>query len=79
MNLTLYHVEGCQYCQKVRDFMMQNGIIIPLIDIHQNRVYIDELIKIGGKKQVPCLMINGKALYESDDIINWLKKNWKKI
>jgi glutathione S-transferase len=33
----------------------------------------NDLIKIGGKKQVPCLIINGKALYESDDIVAYLK------
>ncbi len=47
-------------------------------DTHENPVYRDELIKIGGKPQVPCLVIDGKALYESSDIIEWLKKNHKK-
>lgn len=32
------------------------------------------LVKVGGKQQVPCLMINGEALYESDDIIVYLEK-----
>ena len=41
----------------------------------QNRI---ELIAIGGKSQTPCLVINGKAMYESDDIIDWLKNNLKK-
>lgn len=77
MNLTLYHFEGCPYCARVRDFMAQNRISIPLKDTHANRAYGEELIKIGGKKQVPCLVIDGKALYESLDIIDWLKKNWR--
>lgn len=77
MNLTLYHFEGCPYCGGVRDFMAQNNISIPLKDIHANPAYGEELIKIGGKKQVPCLVIDGKALYESLDIIEWLKKNWR--
>ena len=38
----------------------------------------DELIKIGGDSQVPCLTIDGQAMYESDDIIDWLKENYKK-
>ena len=38
-----------------------------------------ELIQIGGKTQVPCLIIDGQALYESDDIIDWLKKNYRSI
>ncbi|MFW5961846.1 MAG: glutaredoxin family protein [bacterium] len=34
-----------------------------------------ELIEVGGKRQVPCLFINGEPLYESRDILNWLKSN----
>ncbi len=33
------------------------------------------LLDVGGKTQVPCLVIDGKALYESNDIIEWLKEN----
>ncbi|HLD69437.1 MAG TPA: glutathione S-transferase N-terminal domain-containing protein [Candidatus Omnitrophota bacterium] len=77
MNLTLYHFEGCPYCGRVRDFMAQNHISISLKDTHANPAYQDELIKIGGKKQAPCLVIDGKALYESLEIIEWLKKNWR--
>jgi glutaredoxin 3 len=77
-NLTLYHFMGCPYCQRVRDFMNQESITIPLKDTHQNPAYKEELIKIGGKPQVPCLVIDGKAMYESMDIINWLKQNYKK-
>ena len=44
-------------------------------DIHQTPAFRDELIKIGGKGQVPCLVNDGKALYESTDIIEWFKKN----
>ncbi len=75
--LELYHYEGCSYCTRVRDYMKKNGIAIPLKDIHANPAYREELIGIGGKAQVPCLVIDGKALYESLDIIEWLKRNWK--
>ena len=34
-----------------------------------------ELIERGGKRQVPCLFIDGKALYESSDINAWLETN----
>ena len=37
-----------------------------------------DLIRIGGMMQTPCLMIDGKAMYESDDIIEWLKENYKR-
>lgn len=51
---------------------------IPTKDISQNPDLKDELVTIGGKSQVPCLVINGEALYESDDIIAWLEQNYGK-
>ncbi len=33
----------------------------------------NDLIHIGGKKQVPCLVIGNKPMYESDDIIAYLR------
>ncbi len=74
--LTLYHFEGCPYCQRVRDFLSNKGITVPMKDTHESSAYREELIKLGGKPQVPCLLINGKALYESLDIIEWFKKNY---
>ena len=73
--LTLYHFAGCPYCQRVKDFLSKENISVPMKDIHANPEYRDELIKLGGKGQVPCLVIDGKALYESTDIIEWFKKN----
>ena len=37
--------------------------------------YFDELLSIGWLDQVPMLLVNGKPLYESDDIIKFLKDN----
>ena len=75
--LTLYHFMSCPYCLKVRNYLQKAGITIPMKDTLADPKNRQELIKIGGKPQVPCLIINGKALYESDDIIEWLRKNWK--
>ena len=36
----------------------------------------DKLIEVGGKVQVPCMVIDGKAMYESDDIIAYAKENF---
>jgi glutaredoxin len=56
--------------------MAQNKISIPLKDIHEDSASMKELKRIGGKTQVPCLVIDGKALYESENIVEWFKKNW---
>jgi len=46
-----------------------------MIDIKANHANEEELIRLGGKDQVPMLLIDGKPLYESGDIIKWFKEN----
>ena len=77
-HLTLYHFEGCPNCTRVRNIMAKKNIALPLKDTHQDPTAREELIKIGGKPQVPCLVIDGNALYESLAIIEWLENNFKK-
>ena len=74
-NLVLYHYNSCSYCGKVRNFLKEKNISIAMKNTQENPAYREELIKIGGKPQVPCLVIDGQALYESDDIIDWIKSN----
>jgi len=45
-------------------------------DTHADPANTGELIKIGGRSQVPCLVIDGRALYESNDIIQWFENNY---
>ncbi len=75
--LLLYHFEGCPYCQKVRNYLSSRGIAIPMKDTRAERNSAEELIKLTGKTQVPCLVIDGKPMLESNDIIQWFEKNYK--
>ena len=73
--LELFMKPTCHYCIKVMNFMSENNITIPLRDIVADESAAETLIAIGGKRQVPCLFIDGKPLYESGDIIEWLRDN----
>lgn len=73
--LELYVMTGCPYCIKVKNFLASNGISIPQRNITIDRAAEQHLIAVGGKRQVPCLFIDGKPLYESSDIITWVQKN----
>lgn len=68
----LFYLPQCPYCKKVRDFMAEKGIELKLEDITDPKVE-EELVKLGGKAQVPMLYTGNKAIYESDDIIEFLK------
>lgn len=70
----LYVGTVCRYCKKVEDFMQENNIEIPLVNINEDRDAMIKLIDEGGKRQVPCLYHDGEYLYESDDIIAYLKE-----
>lgn len=76
MELKLYMFETCPFCRKVINELEQTGRKdVTFCDIRKNEDHRLELIKVGGKAQVPCLIIDGKPLYESDDIIKWLRQN----
>jgi glutaredoxin len=74
-DLILYYFESCPYCQKVFNYLKGKNIDLKLKNIHEDQEAASELVEVGGKNQVPCLFIDGDPLYESDDIINWLKSN----
>lgn len=70
----LYKKDVCPYCQKVMKFMTENhveGVIMK--DIIEDPKNQENLVKRGDMDQVPCLFIDGEALYESDDIIQYMK------
>lgn len=73
----LYVGAVCRFCKKVENFMEENNIDIPLVNINEDRQAMLELMEKGGKRQVPCLYHDGEYLYESDDIIAFLKENYK--
>ena len=80
-NIQLYHFKLCPFCIKVHIVMKVMGIGVACKNIRSNPIYKAELMKGGGKKQVPCIRIqkNGSErwLYESSDIIKYMKLECK--
>ena len=76
MSLKLYMLETCPYCRKVINEIESSGRTdIEFHNIRQNEGDRQELIRVGGKQQVPCLFIDGSPMYESDNIVDWLRAN----
>ena len=74
--LELFMFDTCPYCQRVLREMERSGRSdVVLRNIHKDPEARRQLIETGGKEQVPCLFIDGKPLYESLDIIAWLKNH----
>ena len=76
MSIILYHFESCPYCAKVRSAVSELGMALEMRDTRENDAYREELLELTGRTQVPCLVIDGKPMHESDDIVNYLKENF---
>lgn len=73
-SMTLYYKPMCPYCAKVLAFMEQEDIQLETKDV-QDPGNLDELKNVnGGKTQVPCLVVGGHPMLESDDIIAFLRE-----
>ena len=75
--LLLISARYCPFCVKVEQFLQYHDIVIPIVHLEDKPHYREELIVKGGLSQVPCLKIDENYLYESDDIIQWIKTNKK--
>lgn len=77
-NLSLYHLPTCLFCWRVRFAAWRMEIRLPMKNILLSPTAHRELVNEGGKMQVPCLRIEEaddvRWLYESADIIEYLKK-----
>ena len=76
MSMILYHFDSCPYCVKVRDVIKELNVELEMRDTRADDTYRQELLALAGKTQVPCLVIDGKPMHESDDIIDYLKENF---
>ena len=74
MKLELYMMDTCPFCRNVfRSIEEMGRTDIEMHDINRSMEDRERLVRDGGKLQVPCLFIDGKPMYESDDIIEWLR------
>ena len=73
--LELYVSETCPYCKKVIKFFEENCIEYIKNNV-SDPLFRSELLKLGGKDQVPFLYDteNEISMYESDDIIDYASK-----
>lgn len=76
----LYFKPECPFSLKVLNFFKDNNIVnfnsYNTTDATCGAENTRKLEEVGGQVQVPCIVIDGKAMYESDDIIEYAKENF---
>lgn len=77
MQLELYHVVSCPFSALVRDYIEKNGLKgrIAYHETDEDPKAAERLAELTGGKQVPCLIVDGKPLLESKEIVTFLARN----
>ncbi|MEM7000385.1 MAG: glutathione S-transferase N-terminal domain-containing protein [Pseudomonadota bacterium] len=72
----LFKTDLCGFCYRVRGFLEQHGIEVPLKDVNQDPDAFRELLSATSRTTVPCLRIQRgdqvEWMFESMDIIRYL-------
>ncbi|NOX52776.1 MAG: glutaredoxin [Gammaproteobacteria bacterium] len=76
----LFKTDICGFCHRVRWFLSQHNIDIPLRDVSRDPDAFRELLQYGGRTTVPCLRIQRgdevEWMFESADIMAYLARRF---
>ena len=77
MNLELYYREECPFSQKVLKYIEEKDLNekIDFHEVDEDLASLEKLEALTDDDQVPCLVVDGKPVLESDDIIEFLSMN----
>lgn len=75
--ITLYTRTGCPYCANVIAVCNEHGV--PFLEKNiADETVLKELIREGGKQQVPYLIDGEVRMYESNDIVTYINATYGK-
>jgi glutaredoxin len=77
VDLELYKFDSCPFCQHVYRTVEQLGLPVRYRDIEKDAAAARRLVEVGGLDQVPCLFVDGKPMYESDEIAEFLERTFR--
>lgn len=74
--LVLYKYDACPYCARVQRTVRELGLTLSYRDTREEDGAREELRERTGRTTVPCLFIDGEPLFESADIIDYLRRTY---
>jgi glutaredoxin 2 len=73
IELTLFKYDACPFCQRVMGVIDELGITVEMRDTRRDPEARRQAVQLGGRTQVPMLLVNGEPMYESSDIVHYLR------
>lgn len=74
-SIALYYKPECPHSQRVLAYIKKEHLSVPLRNVPQDPEARETLRVVGGHLIVPCLIVDGKAIYEDHAIIKWLSEH----
>lgn len=80
MKYKLFVTTFCVYCKPIVKRIEEENLNIEVVNLSENREEQKTLLEVGGKMQVPMLLIGeDEGMYESMDIMNWIDENLEEL
>lgn len=78
MDLTLYRLEGCPYCERVVDRLHELDLDFDSVWVEAEHSKRNEVKRISGQRLVPVLIDEdrGVTMAESERILEYLNTNY---
>lgn len=78
MDLTLYRLEGCPYCERVVDRLNELDLDFDSIWVEAEHSKRNEVKRVSGQRLVPVLIDEdrGVTMAESERILEYLNTNY---
>jgi len=74
--LTLYQLEWCPHCHRVRQVMTELGLTCLTVNVPADRDKRAELVALAGQSSVPVLVDGDKVYGDSGTIIEYLRATY---
>ena len=74
--LTLYQVEWCPYCHRVRQVMTELGLTYLTVNVPADRDERADVIAVSDQSGVPVLQDGDKVFSDSDEILEYLRSSY---
>ncbi|EMJ64723.1 MULTISPECIES: glutathione S-transferase N-terminal domain-containing protein [Leptospira] len=75
--MKLYQFQSCPYCAYVRDEFQNMELVVgkdyELVEAGRGTPGREEVVKLGGQNQVPFLVDDDIRMYESREIVKYVK------
>jgi len=64
----VYSTPSCPYCVTLKEYLKDNNIVFEGVDVSQDKVQLDDMIKKSGQMGVPVVDIDGEIIIGFDKI-----------